>query len=172
MMVEIAFPKLQLVLQIPDILGDRVIIAPVAPYSSLVALGSLGSLVSDVLDHETHEWTKYLVNCLAAAEDAGPVSSIRTAESSQSQSSQAFNLSQLTSSSSSGSSSVALFFLSFSYPPLFPSSSVRHLGHELEPGGDGGRRCVLREAHRREQSSYICLDNTRQLDGKQSDQKQ
>ena len=41
MMVEIAFPKLQPVLQIPDILGDQVIIAPGAPYSSLVALGSL-----------------------------------------------------------------------------------------------------------------------------------
>jgi hypothetical protein len=40
-MVEIAVPKLQRVLQIPDILGRQVIIAPGAPYSSLVALGSL-----------------------------------------------------------------------------------------------------------------------------------
>ena len=130
MMVEIAFPKLQLVLQIPDILGDRVIIAPVAPYSSLVALGSL---VSDVLDHETHKWTKYLVKCLAAAEDAGPVSSIRTAESSQSQSSQAFSLSQSSSSSSSGSSSAALLSPSpilHSSPP--PQQDILDTNSNLE----------------------------------------
>ena len=41
-MVALAFPELSGVLDIPNILGERVILAPDAPYASLVALGRSG----------------------------------------------------------------------------------------------------------------------------------